>query len=409
MPVHGRRTIGLVAGIVASVVLIAGCSIPTSQTSSPAESSADAQPAAITITPPPGAQDVDPMGPVTVNATDGTLDSVVMANQQGTTIAGVMTPDNTSWKPDEPLGYGKTYTLTIASRGDAGTPATQRSTFTTVEPRNQTKAYLTTTAGNFLTDGGTYGVGTVIVAHFDEEIGDRAAAEQRLSVTTDPPVEGSWYWVDDQNAHWRPQQYFQPGTKITAEANVYGVQLGDGLYGQEDSRTSFTIGASHVSIVDDTTKQVSVYENGALMRIMPTSMGMGGSEVINGQTISFWTQPGTYTVMDKANPVIMDSSTYGLPVNSKLGYKEAINYATRISTDGVYLHQLDSTVWAQGNTNVSHGCLNLNADNAQWFFNFSQPGDVVEIKNTGGAPLEIWQNGDWSVSWNQWLTGSALV
>lgn len=27
----------------------------------------------------------------------------------------------------------------------------------------------------------------------------------------------------------------------------------------------------------------------------------------------------------------------------------------------------------QGNTNVSHSCLNLNAENAQWFFNFSQP------------------------------------
>ncbi|MGL4306784.1 MAG: L,D-transpeptidase, partial [Mycobacteriaceae bacterium] len=124
--------------------------------------------------------------------------------------------------------------------------------------------------------------------------------------------------------------------------------------------------------------------------------------------ISFWTQPGIYTVMNKANPVIMDSSTFGLPVNSRLGYKETINYATRISTDGIYLHQLDESVWAQGNTNTSHGCLNLNATNAKWFYEFSIPGDVVEVRNTGGAPLEIWQNGDWSVPWSQWITGSAL-
>jgi len=82
--------------------------------------------------------------------------------------------------------------------------------------------------------------------------------------------------------------------------------------------------------------------------------------------------------------------------------------ATRISTDGIYLHELEDTVWAQGNTNVSHGCLNLSADNARWFYDFSQPGDVVEVRDTGGAPLEIWQNGDWGVPWQQWLAGSAL-
>ena len=153
--------------------------------------------------------------------------------------------------------------------------------------------------------------------------------------------------------------------------------------------------------------QVSVFSNGRLVRTMPTSMGMGGSETIGGRTISFWTQPGIYTVMDKANPVVMDSSTYGLPINSRLGYKQTINWATRISTDGIYLHQLEDTVWAQGNTNLSHGCLNLSADNARWFYDFSQPGDVVEVRDTGGAPLELWQNGDWSVPWPQWLAGSA--
>jgi hypothetical protein len=40
-----------------------------------------------------------------------------------------------------------------------------------------------------------------------------------------------------------------------------------------------------VSIADDRTKQVSVYNNGVLMRTMPTSMGMGGTETIGGQTI----------------------------------------------------------------------------------------------------------------------------
>ena len=33
----------------------------------------------------------------------------------------------------------------------------------------------------------------------------------------------------------------------------------------------------------------------------------------------------------------------------------------------------------------------------------------TEIKNTGGAPLEVWQNGDWTLSWADWAAGSALA
>jgi lipoprotein-anchoring transpeptidase ErfK/SrfK len=148
---------------------------------------------------------------------------------------------------------------------------------------------------------------------------------------------------------------------VTSAANVYEIPLGDGLYDEEGSRVTFRIGDAHVSVADDQTKQISVYNNGMLVRTMPTSMGMGGAETIGGQTISFWTQRVTYTAMDKANPVIRDSSTFGLAINSQLGYRETINYATRISTDGVYLHELDATVWAQGKTNVTHGCLNINS------------------------------------------------
>jgi hypothetical protein len=72
------------------------------------------------------------------------------------------------------------------------------------------------------------------------------------------------------------------------------------------------------------------------------------------------------------------------------------------------LHELASSVWAQGNTNTSHGCLNLSPANAQWFFGFAQQGDIVEVRNTGGAPLEVWQNGDWGLPWDQWQEGSAL-
>ena len=365
-------------------------------------------PAQVTFRPASHARGVDPVEPVSVTATSGTLTGVQMVNDAGKPVAGVLTPDAVVWHPVEPLGYGRTYTLRVATRGPSGVPATQVSVFATLVPPNQTKVSFTSLSEASLQDGGTYGVGTVVVAHFDEPIANRATAERRLTVTTSPPVSGSWLWVDDQTAHWRPEHYYAPHTTVTAEAKIYGIALGKGLFGQEDTKVSFRIGGAHVSIADDKTKQVSVFDNARLVRTMPTSMGMGGTQQVGGRILSFWTPPGIYTVLDKANPVVMDSSTFGLPKNSRLGYRETINYATRISTDGIYMHQLDATVWAQGNTDTSHGCLNLNADNAKWFFDFSVPGDVVEIRNTGGPPLKLSQGADWTLPWDQWRNGSAI-
>lgn len=104
-------------------------------------------PAKLSVAPGRGATDVDPLAPVTVSATSGTLTEVVMVNEQGNRIAGITTPDNAVWKPGVPLGYGRTYTVTASAVGTNGAPTQQVSTFSTLTPSNQTKVSLTTTAG----------------------------------------------------------------------------------------------------------------------------------------------------------------------------------------------------------------------------------------------------------------------
>jgi lipoprotein-anchoring transpeptidase ErfK/SrfK len=330
-----------------------------------------------------------------------------MTNSEGKGVKGALSTDKTSWHVAEDLGYSKAYTVLAKAVNADGRSVSRTTHFTTVAPPNMTMPYLDTTGGGSITNGATYGVGFVASVHFDEPITDKAAAEKTLNVTTSPAQQGSWYWMDDQNAHWRPRVYYQAGTKVTVSADVYGKQVSPGLWGQADQSVSFRIGPSHVSIADDKTKIITVYQNGKVIKHMPTSMGKGGSTVDNGQTITFWTQPGTYTVLDQANPVRMDSRTFGLSLDAG-GYNVLVYWATRISTDGVYVHSAPWSVWAQGKTDTSHGCLNVSPDNATWFYKWSQVGDVVQVKHTGGAPLEVWQNGDWSVPWSQWLAGSAL-
>ena len=63
---------------------------------------------------------------------------------------------------------------------------------------------------------------------------------------------------------------------------------------------------------------------------------------------------------------------------------------------------------AQGNTNTSHGCLNVSPSNAIWFYNNTKRGDIVEVVGTVGSTLSGVEGlGDWNIPWSQWKAGNA--
>ena len=380
---------------------------PATQTSSAAPtSSAPALPAVITV-PKAHGKHVNPRTPITVQIADGTLTSVKMRNPEGKQVTGEVSGDGTSWHNTEVLGYGRTYRITAKGRNGDGVRTVKHTKLTTVTPNNMTLPYFNTIYGSSIENDATYGVGMVVAVHFDESIPDKAAAEKALTVTTSPHVDGAWYWTDDATAHWRPRHYYQPGTTVSVKANVYGADLGGGLYGQSDESIAFKIGAKHYSVANAKKHHVKVYFNDRFMRSMPTSMGQGGWVQGKYGQIALWTPPGTYTVINHENPAIMSSDSYGLSKNSPYGYpKEKVYWSTKISIDGIYLHELDTTVWAQGHQNVSHGCLNLNYKNAHWFYLHSRVGDVVKVVHSGGPPLTVAQGGDWSVPWKTWVKGN---
>ncbi len=340
-----------------------------------------------------GAVGISPIAPITFTVEDGKFSEVRLLNPEGETVNGTMAADGRTWATTEPLGYGTTYQLQAKALGLGGS-VTSAMRFTTTVPDNKAKPYLTPGEGEVV------GIGQPVAIQFDEDIPDRKAAQNAITITTDPPVEGAFYWVNNREVRWRPEHFWASGTRVNIDVNVYGRDLGDGLYGQEDIHSHFIIGDVVIFTADDNTKQVVVERNGQVIRTMPTSMGKDSTPTPNG----------VYILADRHEHIIMDSSTYGVAVNSPSGYRTEVDYATRMSYSGIFFHSAPWSLGAQGNTNTSHGCLNLSPEDALWVLQTAKRGDIAIVKNTVGGTLSGTDGlGDWNIPWPEWKAGNADI
>ncbi|MET9213591.1 MULTISPECIES: L,D-transpeptidase [unclassified Nocardia] len=334
---------------------------------------------------------VSPGMPMAFQVEDGKFTEVTLTNREGRAVAGQLAADGRSWATSEVLGYGKTYQLTASAMGLGGVNSTTLS-FTTSSPNSQTKPYLLPGEGEVV------GIGQPVAIQFDENIPDRRAAQDAIKITTEPAVEGAFYWVNNREVRWRPEHFWAPGTKVTIDVNVYGKDLGKGLFGQDNIHSFFTVGDAQVFTADDNTHQVTVERNGQVIMTMPTSMGKDSTPTDNG----------IYIVSDRHEKIIMDSSTYGVSVNSPDGYRTPVDYATRISYSGIFFHSAPWSIGQQGYSNASHGCLNLSPANARWVYENAKRGDITIIKNTVGGTLSgVDGLGDWNIAWPEWKAGNA--
>lgn len=221
--------------------------------------------------------------------------------------------------------------------------------------------------------GEVVGVAQPIAIRFDEPIGDRDAALRAIRVTTDPSVAGHFYWINDSQVRWLPNEFYPAHTRVTVEAG--------------GAKAEFSTGDSIITTADDNTKMITVTRNGEVVKTMPTSMGKAGHETPNG----------TYIVGERFRDMYMDSSTYGVPVDSEEGYRTYVEYATRISYSGIFVHAAPWSESQQGYSNSSHGCLNVSTEDGKWFFDNAQKGDPVIVVNTDGGTLSGSDGlGDWN-------------
>jgi len=349
----------------------------------------------LTFKPDNGAANVAPTAPVSVEVRDGWFQRITLTNAQGKPVTGTLNRDRTAFHTTEPLGYGAQYRWGGSVVGHDGKAMPVSGDFTTLTPTAQVN-------GKFqMADGQVVGVAAPVILQFDAAISDKASVEKALKVTTDPPVDGSWAWLPDEvggsRAHWRPREYYPAGTKVNVDARLYGVSFGDGAYGAQDITLAFEIGRRQLVKAEASSHRIQVLDAaGAVVMDFPCSYGQGDLP----RNI---TRSGVHVVSEKNADFWMSNPAAGY-------FNIHERWAVRISNNGEFIHANPASLGAQGNTNVTNGCINLAPGDAEQYFNSAIYGDPVEVTGTSiqlsYADGDIW---DWALPWDTWVSMSALT
>ncbi|HEX5144268.1 MAG TPA: L,D-transpeptidase [Mycobacterium sp.] len=205
------------------------------------------------------------------------------------------------------------------------------------------------------TAGSTVGVGQPIIVTFTGPVANRGAVERSIRVVSPKDAAGHFEWKSDDVVQWKPDTFWPAHSQV--KLTVGNMPL------------DFNVGTSVVGVASISGHTFTVSIDGQVARTMPASMGKPKHP----------TPVGSFTALAKENPVVMDSRTIGIPLNDPEGYKLTVYYAVRVTMGGVYVHSAPWSVAQQGVSNVSHGCINLSPDNAQWYYNQVNIGDPIII------------------------------
>jgi lipoprotein-anchoring transpeptidase ErfK/SrfK len=361
-----------------------------------ATQTASAPKAALKVNVAEGAQDVAVSTAVKVHATGGTMQSVVFHPQHDSAaIHGSYNADKSGWTAGQLLEPDTTYVVDAKASNAEGKVTHARTTFTTQALTLDEQTYPSVTP----LQGATVGVGMPVIVHFDIPVQRKAAFEKHMTVTSKPAQVGSWNWISDNEAHWRPKVYWKPHTKVHVHINVNSLNAGNGIYGQMDRNVSFGIGDSVIMHADLASDEMRVMINNELARTIPITGGKPGFE----------TRSGTKLIIEKFEVKRMDASTIGIEPGDPNYYNiPDVRYAQRVTYSGEFLHAAPWSVYAQGGYNVSHGCVGMSTDNGAWLFSVTHVGDPVVTTGTNRS-LEA-GNGwtDWNESFKDYKQGSAL-
>ncbi len=343
-----------------------------------------------------GAKGIDLERKVRLSVESGTFEAVQVTGPKGAVVQGRLSADKTRWVSRTQLQAASRYRVTGTAVDDGGLANSYESVFRTRALSLDEQTY-----PSFVpVDGQTVGVGMPVTIRFDVPVTDRAGIERHLKVVSQPAQAGAFHWISDSEVHWRPRTYWRPGTDVTVRADIGGVPAGGGIYGQEDRVMKFHVGDSMVSKVNMDTHDMRVFRNGKLVRTIP---------ITTGEQPKFTTRSGTKVIVEKFRHKRMNSETIGIDPDSADGYDlDDVEYAMRVTYSGEFIHAAPWSVGQQGSANVSHGCTGMSTSNAEWLYNNTNIGDVVEYVGTD-KPMTLTNGfGDWNTPFPDYRAGSAL-
>lgn len=346
-----------------------------------------------------GKADPDQPLEIVTEHSDGRITDVTAVDATGRHVAGELAADGSRWHSTSPLTADLGHTVRVITEDEDGARGRKVLTFTTSRPTAAKSLGVTFGPGT-----GTYGVGQPLTARLTEPVRDparRAVVERGLKVSSTPVAEGAWHWVDDRLLHFRPKDYWPENATVRMRGDLEGVLIGGGLRGTRVASLTLTTGDRVIAVADVAAHRLKVYRSGEEIRTIPVTAGKPGFETRNG----------VKAVLGQERFVRMRSTSIGITEDSVESYDLPVHFATRVTWSGEYVHAAPWSVGSQGHANVSHGCVGMSTDDAEWFFETFDRGDLVEVVNSEGDTMEPFGNGfgDWNLSWAQWREGSALT
>ncbi|MFF1444852.1 Ig-like domain-containing protein [Streptomyces sp. NPDC058295] len=360
----------------------------------------------IRVTPADGTKGVRPEERLLVRVPGGRLESVKVVRSQDaqeTPVPGRITADGASWRPDDDrLGLAARYTVDAVALDGDGNRSARHTTFTTYVPEERFIGYVTPE------NRSTVGTGMIVSLEFNREIDNRAAVQRAVRVTAEPAVDIRPHWFGDTRLDFRPEEYWQPGTRVTVTLGLRDVEGAPGVYGLQHKSFSFTVGRSQVSLVDAAKHTMQVRRDDELLATVPITAGAPKNTTYNGKMV----------VTEMLELTRMNGATVGFKKADGKGEYDIpdVPHAMRLTSSGTFLH---GNYWAEdvfGRVNVSHGCVGLRdvkggaADTpAGWFFDRSLVGDVIEVVHSKDKQVAPDNGlGGWNMTWKEWIAGGAL-
>ncbi|MDJ0356151.1 Ig-like domain-containing protein [Paenarthrobacter sp. PH39-S1] len=344
------------------------------------------------VTPTDGAAQVNPAAPVVVKATYGTIKSVALTEaKSGTAVEGATSADGSTWTAGGALKFDTAYQYEYTVVDGAGREKHQAQTFTTVPASHEADAAV------YPQNGQKVGVGQPLQITFSEPVINKEAVEKALKITTTAGQVGAFHWYSDTMVRYRPEGFWTANSTITMEMALFGVDLGKGQIGNFNKTVTVRIGDKKVMVADSANHVADVYVNDQPSQHFLVTMG----------DERFPSASGYLVLMDRQRTAHFVAASIGLKPGDPANYGELdVNYATRLTPSGEFIHQAtDSAVAYIGQLNLSHGCIGMDEAGASWVFNNMGVGDLVQVINSVGesaAPTDGY--GDWNIPWAQYAS-----